>query len=79
MKSISLETVIASAGALALVYALSILFGLRLEIILCLYTAATAAMLWMVFRILKDPVSTDKTFDEYFYQDREDIRRSGAD
>jgi len=79
MKSISLESVIASAAALALVYALAILLGLALEVILCLYIASTAAMLWMVFRILKDPVGTDKTFDDYFYQDRDDIRRVGKD
>jgi len=79
MKSISLESVIASAAALALVYALAILLGLGLEIILCLYIASTAAMLGMVFRILKDPVCTDKTFDDYFYQDRDDIRRVGKD
>ena len=79
MKSISLESVIASAAALALVYALAILLGLALEVILCLYIASTAAMLWMVFRILKDPVCTDKTFDDYFYQDRDDIRRVGKD
>jgi len=28
---------------------------------------------------LTDPYSTDKTFDDYFYQDREDLRRNGKE
>jgi hypothetical protein len=40
-----------------------------------LYLSATISTLWMAFRILKDPC----TFDAFFYQDRDDIRRSGPD
>jgi hypothetical protein len=33
--------------------------------------ASDIALVWM------DPCSTDKTFDEYFYQDRDDLHRNG--
>jgi hypothetical protein len=48
-----------------------------LEIMLALLGLTFVAHVWMVIRILKDPYSTDKTFDEFFYQDREDLRRNG--
>jgi hypothetical protein len=76
---LSLETVITVAASLAITYMMSIILGLRLELILALYLLATSTTLWMVVRILKDPSSTDKTFDDYFYQDREDIRRNGTE
>ena len=68
-----------TAAGLAIIYVLSIIFNLWLPLILGLYLAATVATLWMVFRILKDPYSTDKTFDQQFYQDRDDLRRHGTD
>jgi len=34
---------------------------------------------WMAVRILKDPNISGKIFDEYFYQDREDICRNGKE
>jgi len=46
------------------------------ESLIVLWLAAVLGIVWMAIRILKDPYSTDKTFDEYFYEDREDIRRS---
>ncbi|HEX9048239.1 MAG TPA: hypothetical protein VF988_14535 [Verrucomicrobiae bacterium] len=74
-----LETVILTAAAIMVTYMLSIMLGLRLQLILGLYAASTATTLWMVFRILKDPYTTDKTFDDYFYQDRPDLRRNGSE
>jgi len=74
-----LETVIAVAAGFTVLYMMSILFDQALGLILGLYLSATVATLWMVIRILKDPYSTEKTFDEYFYQDRDDIRRTGSE
>jgi hypothetical protein len=71
--------VITGAAGLTLLYMFSIIFDLWLVLILALYLSATMATLWMAYRILKDPCSTNKTFDEYFYQDRDDIRRSGTE
>ncbi len=74
-----LGSVIGVAASITVIYLLSILFDLPLALILGLYLSATIATLWMVFRILKDPWSTDKTFNEYFYQDRDDLRRHGSE
>lgn len=49
----------------------------RDDVVLGLLGFAYAAAVWMVIRILKDPYSTDNTFDEQFYQDRDDLRRNG--
>jgi hypothetical protein len=46
---------------------------------LALCISAMMATGWMVIRILKYPNSTDKTFDEYFYEDRPDLRRNGKE
>ncbi len=75
----SLELVIAIAASFTVTYTLSIICGLHLAVILALYLSATGATLWMAFRILTDPYSTDKTFDDYFYEDREDLRRNGKE
>jgi len=76
---LAMETVIAVAAGATVSYLLSILFDMPLALILGLYLSATVAALWMVIRILKDPYTTNKTFDEYFYQDRDDIRRYGKE
>lgn len=72
----SLKTMIMVAAMLTMSYLLSIILNVELGLILALYFSATIATLWMTVRILKDPYSTDKTFDEYFYADREDLRRN---
>jgi hypothetical protein len=76
---LSLGSVIAAAAAFTMTYMFSIMLALRLELILALYLSATVTTLWMAFRILKDPHTTDKTFDDYFYQDRDDLRRNGTE
>jgi hypothetical protein len=76
---LSLGAVIGAATSLALLYMWSIILDLWLALILGLYVSATIALFWMVFRILKDPYSTDRTFDDYFYQDRDDLRRHGTE
>ena len=78
-RFLNLESVVGVAAGLTLAYLTSIILELRLVLILGLYLSATGATLWMVFRILKDPWSTDKSFDDYFYQDRPDIRRQGTE
>jgi len=47
--------------------------------ILGLLFCSMVATVWMAIRILKDPYSTVKSFDDYFCQDREDIRRVGKE
>ncbi len=72
----SLKWVIAAATGVAGLYLVSVVLRAPQEWIYLLYGLSVAATIWMVIRILKDPYVTDKTFDEYFYQDRPDIRRA---
>lgn len=76
---LSLKSAIIVATGFVLTYMISILIELPISWILVLCLLSMVASVWMVIRILKDPYSTDKTFDEFFYQDREDIRRYGKE
>ena len=67
------------ATGVAVMYLIGILLQVRLEWIYALYSLSMGACIWMALRILRDPWSTDKTFDDYFYQDRPDIRRVGKE
>jgi hypothetical protein len=73
----SLGTVIGSTSVIGLVYVMSVVVGLNDTLILGLLGMACVAIIWMVIRILKDPHTTDKTFDDQFYEDRDDLRRCG--
>jgi hypothetical protein len=69
-----LKSVIAVAAVVTVVYLMSIVFVQPIALVVGLYVSSVAAMVWMAIRILRDPYSTDKTFDQYFYQDRDDLR-----
>ena len=73
----SLGAVIGSTTVISLVYVMSVLIGLNDTIILGLLGMACVAIIWMAIRILKDPQTTSKTFDDQFYEDRDDLRRCG--
>jgi len=81
MKSdgLSLQKVIMAAGVISVFYLLAIMLGLPIQLIFSLLFSALMAIVWMALRILKDPYSMNKTFDEYYYQDREDLRCSGEE
>lgn len=66
---------IAVASGMTGFYLVCVLLDMPSAWIFALCLSSMAATGWMAVGILKDPWSTDKTFDEYFYQDREDIRR----
>ena len=70
---------IGMAGAAMVAYLAAILLDLQFPAVLALLGLCFVANVWMVIRILKDPYSTEKTFDEYFYEDREDLRRGNGD
>ncbi len=76
---LNLKSVIALASGVALLYLLSIGMGLSLAWILSLYCVSLGTTIWMVVRILKGPYATTMTFDDYFYQDRPDLRRAGKE
>jgi hypothetical protein len=71
----NLNLVIGVTAGVTVVYLASVLVESPVQLIFGFGLFATLAIVWMAIKVLKDPYSTDKTFDEYFYQDREDLRR----
>lgn len=78
-RALKLKWVIISASSLVVMYLTGILLNVPLKWIYALYGLSIGALVWMTFRILKDPYTTDRTFDDFFYQDRPDIRRVGKE
>lgn len=78
-RSSKLKWVIIAATGVMVAFLIGILLNLPLEWISALYGLSVGATIWMTLKILKDPYSTDKSFDDYFYQDRPDIRRVGKE
>ena len=74
---LSLRATIFGTTAIAAIYLTCLVSGVRLDLVLALFLLSIVALIYLVLRILKDPWSTDKTFDDYFYQDRDDLRRQG--
>jgi len=74
---LKLNSVIILATSVAATYLIAISLNVRLEWVYALYGLSVGACIWMTLSILTDPWSTAKTFDDYFYQDRPDIRRVG--
>jgi len=74
----SLGGVVGATAGISGVYLTNVLLQSRTEVVFVLFTLAVAATAWLVVRILKDPYSTEKTFDDQFYQDRDDIHRIGT-
>jgi hypothetical protein len=79
MKRPGLAPVIAAPAGVTLIYMASLVLEASPPWIFGFCLASMAALVWMAIRILKDPYTTPKTFDEYFYQDRDDLRRNGKE
>lgn len=69
----ALKSVMAVAVAATGIYMLSILVEAPAQWVFGLGLSAMVGIVWMAIRILKDPYSTDKTFDDCFYMDRPDL------
>ena len=76
---LELNRVVTAATTTVAIYLVGIILNAPLAWICALYGLSLVATIWMTLRILKDPYSTDKSFDDYFYQDRPDIRRVGKE
>ena len=76
---VTLESVIGLAIGASVLYLLTILVAMPVPVIFALSFSSMLAIVWMTIRILKDPFSTQKTFDDYFYQDRDDLRPTKAE
>lgn len=71
----SLDTAINTTVAIVMVYLVSVLVSPWPIVGFGLFGLAIAATAWVALRILKDPQGTEKSFEDQFYQDRDDIRR----
>jgi hypothetical protein len=73
MKQLKMPVLLVSA--LLLIYALSPQLGFGDTTVFVLFLLLPPAVLWMVYRILKDGTPTTKTWEEYFYEDHPYKRR----
>jgi len=53
-------------------------FGVSDSMILALFSISPFPVIWMVYRILKDGTPTNKTWEDYFYEDHP-YRRNGKE
>jgi membrane protein implicated in regulation of membrane protease activity len=67
MKKIKVPVFLVTA--LAVIYQLSPFIGFNKQLIFLLFLILPFAMIWMVYRILKDGTPTEKTWEEFFYED----------
>jgi len=79
INQLTLRSVVVVATGISAIYLISILIELPMILIVGLCLSSIVALMWMAVRLLEDQYSTDKTFDECFYQDREDLLRSGKE
>jgi hypothetical protein len=68
------HSAISWATGILLVYVVFASLPVPFMLVFALFLIATAVFLWMVITILKDPRPSNRTFEEYFYEDS-DIRR----
>ena len=60
---------IAFATSYLFIYCFLLSFNLNIPLALLLFSFSPVVIIWMVVRILKDGTPSEKTFDEYFYED----------
>lgn len=75
------ENAVSAITIYLLVYVILIQFGPPYPLIAAAFTLSPVPIIWMVIRVLKDPVNTNRTFEDYFYQDTdmERVKESPAD
>ena len=64
------------ATLILLAYTISTQLNVNYSFIFFLFVLMHVAFIWMVIKILKDGEASKKSFDEFFYEDREDLKRS---
>jgi hypothetical protein len=58
-----------SVSGFAIFYQLTPYFGFPDQTIMALFIIAPLPVIWMAFKILKNGIPSQRTFDEYFYDD----------
>ncbi len=61
-----------------LLFLYSILGDLNVNysVVATLFIIVNIVFLWMVYQVLTKGQASEKTFEEYFYEDQEDLKRS---
>lgn len=72
----ALESIIGTVAGATVLYLMGVLFKVPGTLIFSAMLCLMFAIAWMAIKILKDAWSTQKTFDEFFYEDRGDLRRT---
>lgn len=76
MKNIQFPIILVTS--FAVLYNALPFLGANENQIAALFIISPFAVIWMVYRILKDGVPSEKTWDEYFYEDL-NYRRNGKE
>ncbi len=74
MKNIQFPIVITTI--LVLGYAIGGGLEINYTVLGLFFIAVHIAFFWMIYSILKNGEPSEKSFDEYFYEDRDDLKRS---
>lgn len=70
------QTVVGVVTGILIVFVTLIQLNIALPLIWLIFLAGPFLVLWMVWSVLTAPISIEETFDEQWYQDKPDIRRS---
>ncbi|MEM6737721.1 MAG: hypothetical protein AAGC64_12780 [Bacteroidota bacterium] len=74
MKNIQFPIVISTI--LVCGFALGSGLEINYKVLGMFFIVVHVSFFWMIYSILKNGEPTNKSFDDYFYEDREDIKRS---
>jgi hypothetical protein len=61
-----------------IIYQSAAFLGFSDNIVVAMYVASPFLLFWLVYKILKDGIPSERTFDEYFYDDY-DYKRNGVE
>ncbi|MDX5405101.1 MAG: hypothetical protein LPK46_03145 [Bacteroidota bacterium] len=75
MEKVKLPVFVASFYLLIYAFLAQIPFDWSIRLALMMFSLSPLPVIWMVIRVLRDGVESDRTFHEHFYDDV-DIRRN---
>lgn len=74
MKNIQFPVIFTTI--LVFVYGLVGGLNMNYSLVATMFIIVNVVFLWMVYQVLTKGEPSKKTFDKYFYEDREDLKRS---
>lgn len=69
-------TIVGLVTGFLILFVTAIQFELSMSLIWLMFTISPALVIWMVYSVLTAPVEIKETFEEQWYQDRPDLKRS---